>query len=57
MKRRGVGENPSLKKLSERVYKAFGFWVGELKTRLSGVRNESWGIVVFEKGIVREMAI
>ena len=26
----------------------------ELKTRLSGVSNESWGVVVFEKGIATE---
>ena len=29
------------------------FSIGELKARLSGVRNESRGLVVYEKGIVK----
>lgn len=57
MKKEGAGENSSIIRFIGGVYKAFGFWSGELKTRLLGVSNESWGLVVYEKGIAREIGI
>ena len=57
MKRRGVGENSPIKQFIGGVYKVIGFWFGKLKTRLLGVRNDSWGLVVFEKEIVKETVI
>lgn len=41
---------------AERVYKAFDFQLGGLKIRFleMGIRNDSWGIVVYKKGIVTE---
>ena len=46
-----------IRSISGRVYKAIGFQISELKTRLLGVRHESWGIVVFEKGIVTGIVV
>lgn len=57
MKGREAGEDLSIIRFVERVYKASSFWYGALRTRLSGVSNESWGLAVFEKGIVRELII
>jgi hypothetical protein len=55
MKKERVGEDSSIRTFIGRVYKVFGFWFSVLKTRLLGVSNESWNIVVFEKGIVTEV--
>jgi len=52
MKRRGSGETPSVTGFIERVYKGIGFQIGELKAR---VGEESWSVVVFENGIVKEI--
>lgn len=45
----------SVRNISRRVYKFFGFQFSELKTRLSelGAREESFSIVVYEKGVVK----
>jgi len=37
------------------LYKYLGIRSSELIARLAGVRNESWGIVAFENGIVNEV--
>lgn len=57
MKKERAGEDSSIRTLIRGVYKAFGFWFGKLKTRFfeTRVRNDSWGIVVFEKGVVTEV--
>jgi len=52
MRKREVGEDSSITRFIERVYKGTGLWFGELKTRVS---NESWGLVVFENGTVTEV--
>jgi len=52
MKRRGVGENSPVIRFIGGLYKAIGFQIGELKAR---VGEESWSVVVFEKGIMREV--
>ena len=59
MKKREVRGDPSIKQFIERVYKAFGFWCSELKARLleARARHESWGVLVFENGIVRETIV
>jgi len=51
--------DPSIRNISRRVYKFFGFQLSGLKTRLSEMRakDESWKVVVFEKGIMKETAI
>ena len=59
MKRREVAGNSSIRTFIRGVYKGIGFWSGKLKTRFLeiGVRNDSWGIVVYKNGIVMEVAI
>lgn len=57
MKKEGAGENPLIRSISGVVYKAFGFWCGELKTRLFGVRHKSWSMLIFENGIAKKIAI
>ena len=57
MKKEGTGEGSSIRSISGAVYKAIGFQISELKARLLGVRNESWSIVVFEKGAVTEVVV
>ena len=49
--------DPSINHFIEQVYKFFGFWCSELKTRLleARAREESLSIVVYEKEIVREV--
>lgn len=57
MKRREVAGNSSIRTFIRGVYKAFGFWSGKLKTRFfeTGVRNDSWGFVIYKNGIVKEI--
>jgi len=52
MKRRGAGENSPVIRFIGGVYKGIGFQIGELKAR---VGEESWSVVVFENGIVKEI--
>ncbi len=56
--RRRFGATFSVKQFAEQVYKFFGFQLSGLKTRLSEMRarEESWGLVVFESGVVTEVA-
>ena len=55
MKKREAGEDSTIIRFVERVYKT-SHKCSEFVTRLSGVRNDSWGLVVFENGIVKEIA-
>ena len=55
MKKEEAGLGSLIRSISGAVYKAFGFRFSELKTRLLGVSNESWSVVVFEKGAVTEV--
>lgn len=45
-----------IRSISGAVYKT-SHKLSEFVAQLIGVRNDSWGLVVFEKGMVREMAI
>ena len=45
-----------IRSISGAVYKT-SHKLSEFVAQLIGVRNESWSVVVFEKGIVREIAI
>ena len=52
MKKEEAGEGSSIRTFIRGVYKAIGFQVSELKTRLlSRTRTESWSVLVFENGI------
>ena len=57
MRKRGSGETSLINCFARGVYKVIGFWFGELKARLIGVRNESQNGVVYngdrEGGVVR----
>ena len=55
MKKERAGEDSPIKQFIGGVYKAFGFWFCELKTRLLGVRHESVSVVVFENRVVTEV--
>ena len=52
--KRGSGETPSVIGLIRGVYKSLAIRRSELMVR---VRNESWSVVVYEKGIVKELTI
>ena len=54
MKRRGSGETSLMNCFVRKVYKVMAI-SSELMARLSGVRKESRGLVVYEKGIVKEV--
>lgn len=41
--------------ITDRLRSYIKVFSSELKTRLLGVRHESWNIVVFEKGAVMEV--
>ena len=56
MKRRGVSDNSPVKQFVGGVYKAIAI-SSELMARLTGVRNESWSVVVFGKGAVTEVVV
>ena len=51
MKKERAGEDSSITDMLRSYIKVFS---SELKTRLLGVSNKSWGIVVYEKGIAKE---
>lgn len=55
MKKERAGVGSLIRNISGVVYKA-NHKCSEFVTRLSGVRNDSWGLVVFENGIVKEIA-
>ena len=57
MKKERADKGSLIRSVSGRVYKAIGFQISELKTRLLGVRHESWSVVVFEKGIVTGIVV
>ena len=54
MKRRGSGETPSVIGLIRGVYKCLAIRNSELMAR---VKNESWSMVIYEKEIMKELAI
>lgn len=54
MKRREAAGSSSITDRLRSYIKVFN---SELKTRLLGVSNESWSVLVFENGIVREAEI
>ena len=56
MEKRGSGETSLVNCFVREIYKAIAI-SSELMARLTGVRNESYGVVVYEKGIVKELAI
>jgi len=55
--RRRLGATFSVKRFAEQVYKFFGFQVSGLKTRLLGVRDKSWNVIVFKNGVVKEAVV
>ena len=59
MKKGRTGEGSSIRTFIRGLYKAIGFWSGELKARFLeiGIRNDSWGIVVYKNGIVTEVIV
>ena len=52
--KRGAGENPSVIGFIAGIYKGMAIRNSELIAR---VRNESWSVVIYEKEIVKELAI
>ena len=54
MKKEGTGEGSSILNRLRSYIKVFN---SERKTRLLGVSDESWSVLVFENGIAKEMAI
>ena len=57
MKKGRAGEDSSIRTFIRGLYKGIGFWSGKLKTRFleMGIRNDSWGIVVYKNGIITEV--
>jgi hypothetical protein len=53
-KRREAAGSSSITDILRSYIKVFS---SELKTRLLGVSNKSWGVVVYEKGIVTEVIV
>ena len=53
MRKRGTGECSPIKRFVGELYKVMAI-SSELMAR---VRNESWSVVVYEKGIAKEIAI
>ena len=54
MEKRGSGETSPVIGLIRGVYKSLAIRTSELMAR---VKNESWTVVVFEKGIMKGLAI
>ena len=56
MKKERAGEDSSIIDMLSGYIKVFS--ISELKTRFLGrARDENWGLVVFENGIVKEIVI
>lgn len=57
MKRREAAGSSSIIRFVERVYKTSHKYSEFVARFLGRAREESWGLVVFENGIVKEIAI
>ena len=56
MKKEEAGEGSLIRSISGAVYKSIGHKCSEFAARFLGrARDENWGLVVFENGIVKEI--